>query len=150
MGNIWDHYYRVKIPEVKGISERLNTSVTSLDQVKTDLGAIDTLFNDVMTNLNSTVDSIVNPKFGLVAGLNCLLIGENINTVLDAMCISNFITFYTIRSIMGLTCLIIFFALCCIVCSGVRHFKHFERNAKIDPNLNNKNNFEDSDEVFKH
>merc|ERR1711974_268744 len=93
-------------------------------QVLTDLTAINTTFTDVMGNLTAAVDTVTDPQYGLIAGLNCLLIGEDIVTFVNSVCVTNFNTIYLTRLVMGISSFGILFSLCCIVCSGVRHFKH--------------------------
>jgi hypothetical protein len=141
MGNIWDNYYFVKIPILQGIQTRTTAALTSLTTVVSDLTAINTLFNNVITSLNSTVSGVTDPDYGLVAGLNCVLIGEDIQLFVSTLCVSNFNTVYLTRLIMGISSFGILFALCCIVCSGVRHFKHSERKDKIAPSFGGKNSF---------
>lgn len=74
-GNIWDNYYFNKIPIFTAISGRWSTASASVTVITTDLVTVNTTMNNVMSALTSTVDGITNPQFGLVAGLNCLLIG---------------------------------------------------------------------------
>jgi hypothetical protein len=141
MGNIWDNYYFVKIPIMKGIQTRTTTALASITTVIGDLTNINTLFNNVITNLGTTISGVTDPTYGLVAGLNCVLIGEDIKLFVSTLCVSNFNTFYLTRLIMGISSFGILFALCCIVCSGVRHFKHSERKDKIAPSFGGKNSF---------
>jgi hypothetical protein len=141
MGNIWDNYYYFKIPIMKGIKTRTTAALTSISTVITDLTSINTLFNNVITNLDTVVSGVTDPTYGLVAGLNCVLIGEDIKLFVSTLCVSNFNTFYLTRLIMGISSFGILFALCCIVCSGVRHFKHSERKDKIAPSFGGKNSF---------
>lgn len=150
-GNIWDNYYITKIPAIKTFSTRWTTASTAIDLVETNLGTINTTMSNVITSLNSTVDSVIDPTYGLIAGLNCLLIGEDINMVVDTICVSNFNTIYINRLAMGIAAFGILFALCCIVCSGVRHYKHSERKDKISPNfmMDAKHSFEDTDAAFR-
>ena len=74
-GNIWDNYYFVKIPAVTGISGRFGTATTCIKEVVTDLGNINSTFSTVISSLNNNFDSITDPTFGLIAGINCLIIG---------------------------------------------------------------------------
>lgn len=51
---------------------------------------------------------------------------------------------------MGISAFGILFAMCCIVCSGVRHFKHSERKDRVSPNfMGDKNSFENTDAAFR-
>ncbi len=105
---------------ITGIIGRVNTAKVSLISTATDVA---TLFNVIKNNLNTNVDSITNPVTGLVAGLNCRLFGEGAVRITDTLCSSLFNTFYLSRLIMGIASYGILFAICCIVCSGVRHYK---------------------------
>jgi len=75
MGGIWESYYQVKLISLTDIQTRTSSAISALNQVVTDLTSINTLFNTVITNLNTTASGITDPEFGLVAGLNCVLIG---------------------------------------------------------------------------
>jgi len=134
LDNIWQNYYFFKIPPIISIGTRWVAARTSITTVTgTDLPAVNTTINLALSALNATLDGIVNPKFGLIAGLNCLVIGENLDLILGSLCVSNFNTLYITRLYMGISAFGILFALCCIVCSGVRHYKHSERKDKISP-----------------
>ncbi len=149
-GNVWNNYYFIKIPKLKDISGRWTTANTDVNTIKTKLGVLQTTMTQVLGNLTNTVDSITNAKYGLIAGLNCRLIGEDIMLLVNSICVSNFNTIYITRMAMGIIAFGILISLCCIVCSGVRHFKHSERKDKIAPSfVNSKNSFEDTDAAFK-
>lgn len=141
MGNIWDNYYFVKFPAIPNIYSRTNTAITQLNTVAGYLTAIGNLFSGVVNSLNAAVGTVTDPNYGMIAGLNCLLIGQDISTFVSTICVSNFNTVYLTRLIMGISSFGILFALCCIVCSGVRHFKHSERKDKIAPSFGGKNSF---------
>lgn len=129
-GNVWDNYYYVKINNaapnnflsIKG--RWTSPAKTDVNSILAALPLLGGNMTNISGNLTSTVDSITNAKYGLVAGLNCLLIGEDIETLVSSICISNFNTLYLTRLVAGISSFGILFALCCIVCSGVRHFKH--------------------------
>lgn len=38
---------------------------------------------------------------------------------------------YVMRYAIGISCYGVLFAMCCIVCTGVRHYKHGDRKAKV-------------------
>jgi len=85
-GNVWDNYYYVKVNgPVTGSGEnfltikgRWTTAKTNLQAVIADIPGLGTNMTTITNSLSSTVDGITNPTFGLVAGLNCLIIGEDI------------------------------------------------------------------------
>ena len=151
-GNVWDNYYRFKMPTMSAVFLRWATAVTSVNTVVSDFAAVNTTITNVMNSLTATVDGITNPKFGLIAGLNCLIIGEDLETLVNAVCVSNFNTLYITRLLMGIAAFGILFSMCCIVCSGVRHFKHSERSGKLGPDFagtGDKNSFEQTEGAFK-
>lgn len=82
-GNVWDNYYYVKVneptvnfPAIKARWTTAKSNITTL--IGTDLPAVNTSISNIIGNLTSTVDGITNPTYGLVAGLNCRVIGEDI------------------------------------------------------------------------
>ncbi len=134
------------------VKSRWATAVTSVNTVVSDFAAVNTTITNVMNSLTATVDGITNPRFGLIAGLNCLIIGEDLETLVNAVCVSNFNTLYITRLLMGIAAFGILFSMCCIVCSGVRHFKHSERSGKLGPDFagtGDKNSFEQTEGAFK-
>jgi len=78
---------------------------------------------------------LVDPKYGVIGGLNCKLFGEDFQTMIDTLCVNTFNSFYAHRLALGIGSWGLLFSLCCIVCSGVRHFKHGERMKTNDNNL---------------
>jgi hypothetical protein len=133
-GNVWDNYYFVKIstasdpnvnfPQIYTRWTAAKTSANLISGPGGNLATLNTTMSTVMTTLSASVDSITNPTYGMIAGLNCLVIGQDLNNFVSTICVSNFITIYITRQLMGISSFAILFALCCIVCSGVRHYKH--------------------------
>jgi hypothetical protein len=74
-GNVWDNYYQTKTQLMVPIATRWATVATGVTQIGTDFTSVNTTMTNVMLTLNSTFDSITNPSFGLIAGLNCRIIG---------------------------------------------------------------------------
>lgn len=74
--------------------------------------------------LEDTVSTVVDPDTGLLAGFNCLLFGEDIVRVINTTCVRFFNTTYLARLTLGISAFGILFAMCCSICTGVRHFKH--------------------------
>ncbi len=42
-----------------------------------------------------------------------------------------FYNMYIMRYTIGISCYGVLFAMCCIVCTGVRHYKHGERKNQV-------------------
>lgn len=85
----------------------------------------------------SSISSLTNPKYGLLAGLNCKVFGEDFQALENVICGTFYKNIYLLRLTVGIASYGILFAMCCIVCTGVRHFKHSERKGKIGDAFNN-------------
>lgn len=83
--NIWKNYYQIKAnalgpdvqgsPSVDGVLSRTMAVKSDIDSLISQVDpALPNLFSNVLTGL-STISSIVDPKTGLLAGLNCRLMG---------------------------------------------------------------------------
>lgn len=149
-GNVWNNYYSIKIQKIQAIDARWGVANASLATVLSDITGLTTQINDVKTNLINTFQPILDPKYGLIAGLNCKIIGEDLQLMISSICVSNFNTLYITRLLMGIAAFGILAAMWCIVCSGVRHFKHSERKDKVSPNFfGDKASFENTDAAFR-
>jgi hypothetical protein len=87
LNNVWNNYYKIKAqtygPAVSGTpstSGVLPRAITTRQDVDNLISAVDpalpNLFSNILTNLNSIQD-LVDPKYGFIAGLNCRLMGED-------------------------------------------------------------------------
>lgn len=99
-GNVWDNYYFVKVKIVTDIKVRWTTADTNIGTIISSLSNLQTDMNNAITNLQGLVDSVTNADFGLIAGLNCRLIGEDIMLIVNSVCVSNFNTIYITRLAM--------------------------------------------------
>jgi hypothetical protein len=155
-GNVWDNYYKIKINQYSPIVGRWKTITDStnpasdVSQINNAFTSINSTMSSVVNVLTANVDAVTNPKYGMIAGLNCQIIGEDLGLVIGSICVSNFNTLYITRLLMGIAAFGILFSMCCIVCSGVRHFKHSERKDRVSPNfMGDKNSFEHTDAAFR-
>ena len=128
LGNTWENYYMTKHTAINAAKGRYDgAATTAMGNVQTDLGTnIPNTFDSVTSQLNSIAPTITDPQYGLIVGLNCLLIGEDMIRVVDVLCSEAFNQFYFLRLILGIASFGILFAMCCAVCAGVRHYKHSE------------------------
>lgn len=80
-GNVWDNYYRIKTSTFSGISTRWaqvsdsTNPASDISVVTNDLNSINGTMTSVINTLKASFDSIVHPQYGMIAGLNCQLIG---------------------------------------------------------------------------
>lgn len=135
------NYYGPKYGAFQPIKDRLSTSATGVKGTfntastgyKAKIGSLGTTFSNTISHLEAIVTSVVDPQYGLLAGLNCLLLGDDLNLVINSTCTSFFNTFYFLRFSLGVAAFGILFTLCCTTCSGVRAYKHMSRKGSILP-----------------
>lgn len=125
LANTWNNYYYIKSQAYAPVSSRASSATSSVNTFTSDLsGTINTTFTNAQSSLNSASASVTDPTYGLVAGLNCRLIGEDIQRATTTFCQSVFTVSYFTRLVLGLASFGILFSLCCGVCTGVRFHKH--------------------------
>lgn len=128
MGKNW---YKIKQNNYAPVLGRLPAAQTAVTNYKTQITNVKTAFNNVISGFTSTVNSIVDPNYGLVAGFNCVIIGDNLNLVNSAICQHGFRLMFFFRVAFGMAGFGMLFAMCCISCTGVRHFKQMEANQML-------------------
>lgn len=149
MQALWDNYYSFKVTEwdTNGINSRMATAKADLETPTTGysdlVGDVGTAFNTALTSFTGAIVEITDPDYGMIAGLNCLLFGEDFKLVIDTTCVRLFNTFYMLRFTLGISAFGILFVMCCSTCSGVRHFKQMERKGKMMPELGSTRKIED-------
>lgn len=80
-------------------------------------------FNSLISTLSNTVNTIIDPQYGIIAGFNCALLGADILMVNNAVCMNGFELLFFFRLAFGMAGFGVLFSLCCITCTGVRHYK---------------------------
>lgn len=76
LSNIWNNFYRIKKEQIGPVLTRSNTATTNLNDIANDLStSVAPTFKTVFDNLLAIDRSITDPKYGLIAGLNCKVIG---------------------------------------------------------------------------
>jgi hypothetical protein len=75
----------------------------------------------------ANASNLLNPKNGLLTGANCLVVGEDLVLAKDTICVTMFNSLYYLFLTMSIGSYSLLFSLCCIVCSGVRHYKQNEK-----------------------
>ncbi len=135
LSNIWANYYLLKSNAYSPVSTRAATATTSINQFTANItGTLTTTFNNAVTAMNAAVDSVTNSKYGLVAGLNCNLIGEDFATFTETFCKGFFTVAYFSRLALGCASFGILFSICCGACTGVRFYKHSIRKLNSTDN----------------
>ena len=125
MANTWENYYKIKSDAFTPISSRLSTATTSVNQFSANLtGTLSTTFTNAVNTMAAVAQNVTDGKYGLVAGLNCRLIGEDFNTFTDTFCQSFFTVSYFARLAIGCASFGILFAVCFGPWTGVRFYKH--------------------------
>ncbi len=79
MTNLWTNYYSVKKTQITPIKTRMAASITRYNLATTGyhdrLAVVGTSFTNIVSTLQTVVSSVTDPNYGMVAGLNCLLLG---------------------------------------------------------------------------
>ena len=146
LGNAWTNYFTIKYTNlgfptaktqvvgsvmyrVQQLAPTINDTTNNASVFKS-IDNFRTLLDTVNTNLAS-VNSLTDPTYGMLAGLNCKLFGEDFVNMQNVICGSFYNNIYIIRLTFGIAAWGILFAMCCTVCTGVRHFKQVDKMKKI-------------------
>jgi len=79
--NIWANYYNVMQPIFSAVHTRAVAAQTQITDNATVTGVykniynINSMFGTIKTNLNAAVQTLTDPTYGMLAGLNCKLFG---------------------------------------------------------------------------
>jgi hypothetical protein len=127
MTNLWNNYYHVKYVQYNPVLVRVSTVNNSY--LVSSVGYHDMLskvgnnISNVINNLESILSSVFDPKYGMISGLNCLVLGEDIDVISDTVCISLFNIIFFLRIICGIIGFGVLFFMCFSVCSGMRAYR---------------------------
>jgi hypothetical protein len=100
---------------------------------------------------------VIDPQNGILAGLNCLVIGDDINLIFDTFCTRLFNTFFSLRLCLGIASFGILFTICCSACAGIRfyHFSTlqseilpFSKNEESKADILNNENYEQKENTI--
>jgi hypothetical protein len=76
LANVWSNYYLIKSNAYSPVSSRAANANSKVSSFVTNLtSTLNDTFSNAVTNLNSFAQSVTDSKYGLVAGINCKLIG---------------------------------------------------------------------------
>jgi len=79
LANVWNNYYLVKSQAMSPIASRASIASTSLLAYTNSLVYnINPTFKNVMNTLTQSAATITDPTYGLAAGINCKVIGEDV------------------------------------------------------------------------
>lgn len=128
--NVWVNYYQIKanvlgpdvagVPSTAGVLPRTMTVKNDIDNLINEIDpALPNLFKSVLDGL-STINNIVDPKTGLLAGLNCKLMGEDFQRLEQSVCGSLYKNIYATRLALGIASYGILLSLCLFICVGRR------------------------------
>ncbi len=73
--NTNNNYYVIKSATYNPIATRAGTADAVVSNYKTQITAMGVQFNTVTTGLQATANAIVDPTYGILAGLNCAIFG---------------------------------------------------------------------------
>lgn len=130
LGYAYANYYGRKETNFAPLLTRGGTSAGWIAGYKTTITSFGTAITNVKTNLESTVNSVVDPTYGIMAGLNCAILGEDIFLVINTVCTHGFKLSFFIRAAFGIAGFGILITMYCASCTGVRHFRQADANSK--------------------
>lgn len=154
LDNIWTNYYSVRYTKIgvpmalavsgsADLTARIKQATTQINDT-TVAASVFSSINNFETELTSvkssftTVQTLTDPKYGMMAGLNCKLFGDDFVNFQDTICGSFYNNIYIIRLTFGICAWGVLFVMCCSVCAGVRHFKQVDKLKKVsDGNMRN-------------
>lgn len=123
IGNTYLNYYFIKKTNYVPLVTAMGMEDTAITNFKTAITTLGTTVAGIKTNLQSTVNTITDPNYGIVAGLNCAIIGEDILLVLNTLCTNGFKLSFFIRLAFGIAGFGVLFSMWCASCTGVRHYR---------------------------
>jgi hypothetical protein len=133
ISNMFKNWHTPRVDATAGITSvqtRYTSGVqTDINNIITTLGTLTPKMTSTFTSLNTTMNPLVDPTYGLIAGINCLLIGEDIILMKNTVCVSLFNSLYFLFVTIGTSSFALLFSMCCIVCSGVRHYKQSQKKS---------------------
>lgn len=139
MTGLKTNYYDVKKTRYGPVQTHMQATITRFNTATTGynarLTAVGSAFTAVIGALEGSLTAVFDPQYGLMSGLNCLLLGEDLNLVINTTCAKLFNTLFFLRLAIGLSAFGILFSLCCATCSGVRAFKHMNKKNTIVPDM---------------
>lgn len=72
MSNIWNNFYRIKKEQIGPVLARSNAVTTNLNDITNELNTNTVPTFEIIFENMLTIDSaMTDPKYGVVAGLNC-------------------------------------------------------------------------------
>lgn len=106
-----------------GLTGRVTSTEANVVTLKASISTVGTTITNVKNTLSTTADMIMNPTYGIVAGLNCALFGEDINLIIGTTCTQGFKFIFFLRLGFGMAGFGVLFTIWCASCTGVRHYK---------------------------
>jgi hypothetical protein len=125
----YNNWYLPRVDPNFGITSVLNRWLaagganSAISNIAAELSIVSPNMAATFNTLNNSISNLVDPTYGMVAGVNCLLIGEDLITTKNTVCVSLFNSLYYLFITIGTASFALLFSMCCIVCSGVRHYK---------------------------
>jgi hypothetical protein len=117
LSNIWQNFYKVKKDVLAPVLEREAAARKAVTTARALLpGSIQPLYADALAKLYSSSKSILQPKYGLLGGLNCQLVGDDLRLFQQSACHNTFSHAYFHRILALILAFALLFLLCCNTC----------------------------------
>jgi hypothetical protein len=124
LANVWQNYYLIKKNVLGAVGGREYTARQSVQAATQTISQnVVPTFNSTISKLYQTSQSILTPNYGMLWGLNCSVVGEDMQLFEEVACYNTFSYSYFHR----ILCMVISFSLllllCCNTCSLFRRRK---------------------------
>ena len=117
LSNIWSNYYLVKTNTLSPVIARQATARKEVFTLNEDLSkTVNPIVASTVTGLYASFGSLVDPTYGVLSGLNCGVIGEDLTVFKAALCQNTFSYSYFHRILMMVISMCLAFLLCCNTC----------------------------------
>ena len=73
--NTFNNYYNIKNTQYSPLQTRVAAAAFAVNAYKASITNVGTAFDSVISSFQSTADSIFDPTYGIIAGLNCAIFG---------------------------------------------------------------------------
>ena len=98
LSNIWNNFYREKESVLEPVHTRASDVETNVLSIKADIdNDLTPAFEDALNTLQDSFGTILDSKTGLIAGLNCRVLGEDVKLVVDIFCNKIFMYSFILR-----------------------------------------------------
>lgn len=134
LSSVWQNFYQVKRDQIEPVRTRgvnLATSMNNLgNEVETQIVPV---FTQIEQTLQGTYSSVFDPQYGLLSGLDCRVVGEDMSYTAASLCNHSFVHSFILRIMFIISGFSILVLLCCVTCLGCNNYRAQTQQAYPSP-----------------